>query len=256
MCPYPHMKKRKPASQELIDRIIDTCVPLVDSVCPFLMQDPGPDPRIPAILKQIKAKNPAAQTIIYTPMADTTPAHSRALINSNALDSLVISFYGPTEAVYNHWQPGWDWLETISNINYLLDYRAKTGRRNPHITMDYINVPGLAEKWPLFRSQWSKRADDLRLVAYDTFHGKVEQRGDKPTSQRAACARLWNSFNLLCNGDVVPCCIDFEGSEPMGNILEEDPLDIWNGPKFEAFRAKHLAKKWDEIDLCRECVVR
>ena len=66
------------------------------------------------------------------------------------------------------------------------------------------------------------------------------------------CEWLYYSVTILWNGDVVPCCRDAQGEYVMGNILEQDFNEIWNGRKFKEFR-RRVNSDQANLGLCRLC---
>jgi radical SAM protein with 4Fe4S-binding SPASM domain len=66
------------------------------------------------------------------------------------------------------------------------------------------------------------------------------------------CPWIYYSLTIQVNGDVVACCRDAQGQFVMGNILEQNLEEIWNGQKFMQFRKKlHTDQK--QISICRLC---
>lgn len=66
------------------------------------------------------------------------------------------------------------------------------------------------------------------------------------------CYGLKDQFGILCDGTVVPCCLDSEGSIPLGNVFETPLAEILNCPRAEAMRKGFSCRKPSE-DLCRRC---
>lgn len=66
------------------------------------------------------------------------------------------------------------------------------------------------------------------------------------------CLGLREQAAVLCDGTVVPCCLDHEGDVPLGNLLEQDLRDILDSP-----RARALVQGFSEgrpsEELCRRC---
>ncbi len=58
---------------------------------------------------------------------------------------------------------------------------------------------------------------------------------------------------ILVNGDVVPCCYDFDGALVMGNALKEGIADIWDGEKFRKFREAHGGHDFGKYPICAGC---
>ena len=67
-----------------------------------------------------------------------------------------------------------------------------------------------------------------------------------------SCPWIYYSLAIHVNGDVVPCCRDPKGQEVMGNILSERMSDIWNGPKYQEFRARIMSDQ-GAVGICKLC---
>lgn len=66
------------------------------------------------------------------------------------------------------------------------------------------------------------------------------------------CAWLYYSLTIHANGDVVPCCRDPKGEHVMGNLLQQELTDIWNGERFCAFR-RAIQQEQSRLAICKLC---
>jgi len=75
---------------------------------------------------------------------------------------------------------------------------------------------------------------------------------DAAETGTAFCHGLRDHIGVLCDGTVVPCCLDAEGTLALGNLLESDLETILSGPRataiFEGFSRRTPAEA-----LCRRC---
>ncbi len=66
------------------------------------------------------------------------------------------------------------------------------------------------------------------------------------------CYGLKDQIGVLCDGTVVPCCLDHEGDIPLGNLHRQSLEEILDSPRaraiFEGFRQGKAAE-----ELCRKC---
>lgn len=69
---------------------------------------------------------------------------------------------------------------------------------------------------------------------------------------RVFCYGLKDQFGILCDGTVVPCCLDSDGGISLGNIFRDSLADILSSPRANAMRAGFRQRKATE-DLCRRC---
>ena len=72
------------------------------------------------------------------------------------------------------------------------------------------------------------------------------------TEKACFCYGLRDQIGVLCDGTVVPCCLDREGDIPLGNLFTEDLNDIMSTQ-----RAKEIYKGFSERravePLCQHC---
>ncbi len=66
------------------------------------------------------------------------------------------------------------------------------------------------------------------------------------------CHGLMDHFGILCDGAVVPCCLDSDGCIVLGNVFKEDLSDILSSPRANAIRDGFRNRKAPE-QLCRHC---
>lgn len=70
--------------------------------------------------------------------------------------------------------------------------------------------------------------------------------------ERCFCYGLRDHIGVLCDGTVVPCCLDREGEMRLGNLFSEELEDILAGPRarniYEGFSGRRAREK-----LCRRC---
>ncbi len=66
------------------------------------------------------------------------------------------------------------------------------------------------------------------------------------------CYGLRDHFGILCDGTVVPCCLDSDGVINLGNIFKENVRDILSSDRATAMVDGFSCRKATE-DLCRRC---
>jgi len=71
-------------------------------------------------------------------------------------------------------------------------------------------------------------------------------------TENVFCYGLKDHFGILCDGSVIPCCLDSEGIINLGNIFYTDINDILNSPRAATIRNEFKNRKATE-DLCRRC---
>jgi radical SAM protein with 4Fe4S-binding SPASM domain len=71
-------------------------------------------------------------------------------------------------------------------------------------------------------------------------------------SDRVFCYGMRDQIGVLCDGTVVPCCLDHDGDLALGNLLTQEMEDILSTPRakaiFDGFSNRQAAE-----ELCRKC---
>ena len=70
--------------------------------------------------------------------------------------------------------------------------------------------------------------------------------------QQVFCYGLRDQIGVLCDGTVVPCCLDHDGDLALGNLLESDLEDILNTERAQAIY-QGFQRKYAAEELCRKC---
>ena len=107
-----------------------------------------------------------------------------------------------------------------------------------------------------FPGEWVKERHGIRIGE------KVYlENGDKfdwpdlsaPTcGNRVFCYGMRDQIGILCDGTVVPCCLDHEGDIPLGNILRQPLEEILNSQRAKTIYNGFLAGNAVE-ELCQRC---
>ena len=258
-CPYPQMTKRPRMPWSMILYIIEQVAASSSTICPFLYQEPLLEKRLVAILDNIKQFNPKCETVIFSNMSVMTPELAREIIESQLLDRLVVSYYAPNKYVYELLQPPLNFEQTAQNIRDFMTLRRSLKRSKPSVTLHYITIPPLVEHAEQFFKEWTPVVDKVGFVHYDTFHGVKPVIDETPyygaplAEVMVPCQRVWSQLNVLSNGDVVPCCLDFNGEVVLGNVEEKTLREIWLDEPYQTLRQSHV--NGDIPELCRECTV-
>lgn len=70
--------------------------------------------------------------------------------------------------------------------------------------------------------------------------------------QQVTCYGMRDHFGILCDGTVVPCCLDSDGIVNLGNIFSQSVEQIMSTPRAVAMAEGFRCRKATE-DLCRRC---
>ena len=107
-----------------------------------------------------------------------------------------------------------------------------------------------------FDGEWAENTRGMRIR--DKLHLEWGDRFQWPDlnasvqGEAVYCYGLGDHFGILCDGTVVPCCLDSEGAISLGNVYSQSLDSILSSPRakriLEGF-ARHEACE----ELCRRC---
>ena len=121
---------------------------------------------------------------------------------------------------------------------------------------DELNQQILESMESFFPKPWVKERHGWRLG--DRIYLEHGDRFDWPdltapeNCNTCFCYGLRDQIGVLCDGTVVPCCLDHEGDLPLGNLFYEEMENILATPKAQAIYQGFSEGKAVE-SLCRRC---
>lgn len=118
-----------------------------------------------------------------------------------------------------------------------------------HSKVDVFTVKTLNPSVGVLHMDQEFVPDNLRYRRYRYKEGTYER-----VRRNADCTRVWHMSNIFSNGDVVPCCYDYNSDLKVGNIHEQPFSHIWNSAAYRALRQRIYYHK-NDIPHCRECVI-
>lgn len=115
----------------------------------------------------------------------------------------------------------------------------------------------LAALHDAFSEEWIAHHNGYKLC--DRLYLEWGERFDWPSlscapdyGERGTCYGLKDQIGVLCDGTVVPCCLDGEGVISLGNLHSQSMEEILNAPRTRAI-ADGFSKNRMVEPLCRHC---
>lgn len=106
------------------------------------------------------------------------------------------------------------------------------------------------------KEEWTEGGKGARIRA--KLHLEYGERFEWPDMSKedrgneVYCYGLKDHFAILCDGSVIPCCLDREGEITLGNIFEKNPEEILSSER--AINMKNgFQKRQATEELCRKC---
>ena len=121
---------------------------------------------------------------------------------------------------------------------------------------DKLNDEILEKMREYFPEEWEERYSGYRL-SHKVFleWGELFEWPDEEAEDfgsHHSCYGLRDQVGVLCDGTVVPCCLDADGVIALGNIFESSVEEIISSPRAMALKRSFETRNVTE-NLCRRC---
>jgi len=105
-----------------------------------------------------------------------------------------------------------------------------------------------------FSQQWKENSKGFRIreKLFLEYANRFEWHEQNEAEENVRCYALKDQFAILCDGTVIPCCIDCEGTLCMGNIETHELSDMLSGALATKLREGFDCER-AVFDTCKKC---
>jgi len=192
-------------------------------------------------------------TYFITNGSAMTPKRARRLIESG-LSEMRVSFYGMRPETYNAVMQGLDFERTRKGILEFLRIRDEMGAHT-RVQMSYLELDLNKGDEIEFRKFWEPKVNAIEIWKPHNFgDGRDYRFRDLNLEHKTTCGRPENGpLQIQWNGEVIPCCYDYNNQIILGNAFETPVLDILNNEKYRLLRYAHRMKQFSMFPYCDQC---
>lgn len=255
-------------SEETLARLLDQ-IPTLFSASLYNWGEPFLHPRLVRMVELVTERKVFCE--ISTNMQIMTPELADGLIASR-LTHLRISCDGLTQDVYQRYRKGGDLQKVVDHSRLLADRKRAAGSMFPimifQMVVNKFNEHQVDE-FQRFAMDCGADFSELVRLCPATPEGVDLLEEFAPTDPRyprftpvkslTGCRQPWHHVSVDWNGDVYTCCSPSGFTRyKMGNVVETDFTEIWNGDRYQSARKLVRTANPDEIapdslaclDLC------
>lgn len=266
MCTIDNISRKGIMSNEEFTVMLERFKPYADQIrhlSLFLMGEPLLDKRI-ADKVRIAREMGFRGIGFATNGSHLSEDMGRRLLEAG-LDTIIFSIDGIKKETHEQIRPGINFDSITRNVLKFIEMRNESGHTKVIVRM--VKQESNIEEWEPYREYWegklnSKFGDQVSSFEIhnwakdDADSQKRFQRLDEYSkANKIVCSDLTERMVVLLNGDVTLCCVDEKGSHDLGNVLEEDPISLYNGPTFQRYRKLMETGNLTKIDFCKNCQV-
>lgn len=252
-CSFCHGHKRKPGKMDeaQFSRVLEQLKGQTNYIYYHLMGEPLLHPLLPQFLQMAADKGFKS---ILTTNGTLLDQRGKALIE-NPVHKVSISLHSfekdDDETFISYLSQVSDFAEAAAQAGIIVCLRLwnrgyDEGRNDSAVRYLQGRFPG----------PWAENAKGFRLR--EKLFLEWGERFNWPDPQapvygeQVFCHGMRDQFGILCDGTVVPCCLDSDGIINLGNIFTEELADILTSPRAKAMAEGFSCRKATE-ELCRRC---
>lgn len=200
------------------------------------------------------AKKVGGKVGLITNGSRFTEENTKRLLEAG-VDMIEFSVDAADEKAYARVRKGLDWETLLKNVCRMVELRDKL-KSPSKIIASGVNQGGV--DIDAVAKFWEPIVDNFQRRKYLTWgindpSKSADSTPYLPPDQMIPCPFLFERLNIDSRGKVMVCGFDIEAATDMGNVHEKTIKEIWHGEGFEYYRQKHLSKKGDDMEMCKNC---
>jgi radical SAM protein with 4Fe4S-binding SPASM domain len=230
--------------------------------------EPFANPQLPEIIRY--ASDFDIRTVTSTNAHYLSNDDHVAAILSSGLSTLIVAIDSIHDAEYQAYRIGGRLDRAVEGLKKVVKLKKQLGSRtliNLRMVVMRHNEGQVDELRRLARELGADRftvktlnpscgsvSMDSELVPLNKKFRRFKYVGDtwERIPVKVSCGRVMTMSNIFSNGDVVPCCYDFDASMKVGNAFETPFTRIWMSPEYREVR-RRVNEHRDEIPRCNNC---
>ena len=187
---------------------------------------------------------------------------SKELIEAG-LDTIICSIDGINKDTHESIRRGTNFEKIVSNVKNFLKIRNEGGKTR--VMVRFIRQEINRQEWPLFFGYWSKQlnkdfGDEVVKFDVHSWAGEVDEYESKDLNRSLGldnyiCEDVFERMIICSNGDVALCTADDNGFFELGNVIDSDPLEVYNSEIFTHYREMMLKGRTLELEHCKDCTI-
>ena len=249
----PGTKRQKKAlNEEEFSALLPKIRPYTDFLYFHLMGEPLLHPKLERFLA---LAGEAGFKVILTTNGTLLPKQQEILLNAPALHKVNISLHAfeanDLAVPFEEYLSGCFTFGKAAEGKKLIAYRLWNQGGQ-----DEKNAEILATMAKFFPEPWAQERRGTRIG--ERVYLEYGDKFDWPDLSAADggegvfCHGLRDQLGVLCDGTVVPCCLDHEGDIALGNLFTQSMEEILETPRAKAIYDGFSQRKAAE-ELCRKC---
>jgi MoaA/NifB/PqqE/SkfB family radical SAM enzyme len=253
-CPNSTLqRKRERMNDETFNLILQRILGEKIKVKTFILHlngEPLTDPNICSRIKEIKKNFPKSH-VRFTSNFNLSNTKIIEELLYSGLDEITISLNSINETEYKEIMGGLDYNRTLGNIDLLFKIMDDL-KKNIIVNFSIVVREDNADMVEAFTKKYESRGNIRKIKLGQWVNKDIPKNiGKAKNRNNELCNILYNTINILSNGDYALCCFDAEGIIHK-NIRDTAIMETYSSGVYDDIRKYHLIHgKTNEI--CKNC---
>ena len=243
-------RKKAFMTQENFETVLEKVKPFTDYIYLHVLGEPLIHPNISEFFNI--AQKYGLRVVLVTNGTKLVEL-SNMLLSKKALHKVNVSLHAleanPTIEKEKYLNACFDFCSNASKMGIVSVMRLWNG--GVESKLNKMIEEKMHEKFP---QEWKENSKGYRLgeKLFLEYADRFNWHEKEEKQESIRCYALLDQFGVLCDGSVVPCCIDCEGQLAMGNIFKQDLSEILSGHIACTLR-EGFDKGKAVFDTCKKC---
>lgn len=175
-------------------------------------------------------------------------------ILNSGLDTIYFSVDGVSAETYNRIRVNCDYYVVKKNIAFFLKLRERLSS-NIRVIMQMITYEDNIHEKEDFIKLWDKFDVEFYVKEMHCYLDGGKSSFDKidTSMQKSVCNDPFRLITVLCDGNVGCCCWDYNNEYCLGNVMENDLIELYNDEKINYMRQLQMEKECYDLVPCKRC---
>ncbi len=179
------------------------------------------------------------------------------------LDSIICSIDGIHKKTHEAIRGGTDFDQIVANVHRFIELGNKFGKTR--VLVRFIRQEKNRSEFDAFKAYWkenldSELGDDVLVFDVHNWGEKLDNYAQLDFNEfvrehTLKCEDVYSRMLIYSNGNVGLCCADDNGFYELGNVIHDDPIEIYNNKIFTYFRDMMDQGRLLELRECKNCTI-
>ncbi|MGD8963264.1 MAG: SPASM domain-containing protein [Desulfobacterales bacterium] len=266
MCTYQQWTRDKNImSNDVFTRILEKFLPYRENLQYLTLHGDGEALIDKGLPQKVKiAKDMGFKGIGFATNCTLLDVNTANALMQAGLDTIICSIDGIKKETHEAIRIGTNFEKCVSNVQSFINLRNST-ERNTRVMVRFIRQELNKGEWPEFEKFWSKRINKKfgdEVVKFDVHNwgDELEDYAAKDINRdlqaSVKCQDMTERLYIHSTGRLALCSADYNGFYDLGNVLEDDPISLYNNsPIIKHYRTMLKEGRFMDLKYCRSCTI-